>query len=143
MLVSQILKTKGDAVFTVAPDETVAAGARRLRERRVGAMVVLDENGAVAGIFSERDLARAVADKGAEGLSLAVAEVMTRDVIFADPQEAVDALLARMTDRRIRHLPVCREGRLVGLVSIGDLVKVKIAEVEAEAAGLKAYIVAG
>ena len=143
MLVGQILASKGDDVYSVGPDETVEAAARRLRERRVGAMVVLGEGRAVAGIFSERDLARAVADKGAAGLATSVAEVMTRDVIFAAPGESVDALLARMTDRRIRHLPVCEGGRLLGIVSIGDLVKVKIAEVEAEAAGLKAYISAG
>lgn len=143
MLVAQILKAKGDEVYVVAPEETVEAAAGRLRERRVGAMVVLDEARRVVGIFSERDLARAVAERGPGGLSATVAEVMTRDVVFAEPGEAVDALLARMTDRRIRHLPVCEGERLVGLVSIGDLVKVKIAEVEAEAEGLKAYISAG
>ncbi len=143
MLVSQILSAKGDLVFTVEPQATVAQAADLLNRRRVGAMVVLGGRGEVAGIFSERDLARSVAEHGAAALELTVGEVMTRDVVFADPAEKVDALLSRMTDRRIRHLPVCVDGRLVGLVSIGDLVKVKIAEVEAEAEGLKAYIVAG
>lgn len=143
MLVSQILNTKGDAVFTVQPQASVAEAAGLLNSRRVGAMVVTGEGGAVAGIFSERDLARAVAEHGVRALELEVDAVMTRDVIFADPGESVDALLQRMTDRRIRHLPVCVAGRLAGIVSIGDLVKVKIAEVEAEAEGLKAYIVAG
>ena len=143
MLVSQILTSKGDMVFTVEPHATVARAADLLNSRRVGAMVVLGEGGGVAGIFSERDLARSVAEHGAAALELKVAQVMTRDVIFADPGEKVDVLLSRMTDRRIRHLPVCVEGRLVGIVSIGDLVKTKIAEVEAEAEGLKAYIVSG
>lgn len=143
MLVSQILTNKGDMVFTVEPQATVAQAADLLNSRRVGAMVVLGDRREVAGIFSERDLARAVAEHGAEALHLKVAEVMTRDVIFADPAEKVDVLLSRMTDRRIRHLPVCVDGRLVGIVSIGDLVKIKIAEVEAEAEGLKAYIVSG
>ena len=143
MLVSQILTAKGDMVFTVEPSATVAQAADLLNSRRVGAMVVLGERREVAGIFSERDLARAVAEHGAAALELKVGDVMTRDVIFADPAEKVDLLLSRMTDRRIRHLPVCVDGRLVGIVSIGDLVKIKIAEVEAEAEGLKAYIVSG
>jgi CBS domain-containing protein len=103
-------------------------------------MVVLDQDHDVAGIVSERDIVRIVAELGAEGLSRPIAECMTRDVVFADPAETVDELLERMTDRRIRHLPVCLEGRLVGIVSIGDLVKSKIAETVAEAEDLKAYI---
>jgi CBS domain-containing protein len=141
MLVSQILKDKGDMVFTAAPSDSVAAVAALLHTRKVGAMVVLDE-GEVAGIVSERDIVRVVAERGADALSHPVADCMTRDVVFAEPQESVDALLGRMTDRRIRHLPVCREGRLVGIVSIGDLVKSKIAETVAEAENLKAYIAA-
>ena len=141
MLVSQILKEKGDVVFTASPSETVQAAAALLHARRVGAMVVLDSGQKIVGIVSERDIVRVVAEKGAEGLTLTVADCMTRDVVFAHPQETVDSLLGRMTDRRIRHLPVCnKEGRLVGIISIGDLVKSKIAETVAEAEGLKAYI---
>lgn len=140
MLVSQILKEKGDMVFTASPSDSVAAVAALLQARRVGAMVVLDENHDVAGIVSERDIVRVVAERGAEGLSQPISACMTRDVVFAEPQEHVDALMSRMTDRRIRHLPVCREGRLIGIVSIGDLVKSKIAETVAEAETLKAYI---
>ena len=141
MLVSQILRSKGDTVFTVAPKETIAAVAALLHSRRVGALVVLDKD-AVAGIVSERDVVRAVADGGAAALGRPVSTVMTKDVFFAQPGETVDSLLTRMTDRRIRHLPVCQNDRLVGIVSIGDLVKWKISEVEAEADGLKAYIAA-
>jgi CBS domain-containing protein len=140
MLVSQILKHKGDMVFTASPTDSVAAVAALLQARRVGAMVVLDQDHDVAGIVSERDIVRIVAERGAEGLSRPVTECMTHDVVFADPSETVDQLLERMTDRRIRHLPVCLEGRLVGIVSIGDLVKSKIAETVAEAENLKAYI---
>ncbi|HEX3916312.1 MAG TPA: CBS domain-containing protein [Caulobacteraceae bacterium] len=140
MLVSQILKEKGDMVFTASPSDSVAAVAALLQSRRVGAMVVLDESQNVAGIVSERDIVRVVAEVGAEGLSQPISACMTRDVVFAEPQETVDALLARMTDRRIRHLPVCRASRLVGIISIGDLVKSKIAETVAEAENLKAYI---
>jgi len=140
MLVSQILKNKGDMVFTASPNDSVAAVAALLHARKVGAMVVLSEARDVAGIVSERDIVRIVAEKGADGLLQPVSDCMTREVIFAEPQETVDSLLTRMTDRRVRHLPVCRDGRLIGIVSIGDLVKSKIAETVAEAETLKAYI---
>lgn len=140
MLVSQILKDKGDMVFTASPSDSVAGVAALLQARRVGAMVVLDSDQQVAGIVSERDIVRVVAELGADGLSQPVSACMTQDVVFAEPHETVDALLSRMTDRRIRHLPVCRGGRLVGIISIGDLVKSKIAETVAEAETLKAYI---
>ncbi|MDB5443709.1 MAG: hypothetical protein JWP86_1836 [Phenylobacterium sp.] len=141
MLVSQILKAKGDLVFTIAPSETVSAVAALLHARRVGALVVLEAE-QVVGIVSERDVVRALARDGPGALNMPVSRYMTKDVQFAEPGETVDALLGRMTDRRIRHLPVCKTERLVGLVSIGDLVKAKISEVEAEADGLKAYIAA-
>lgn len=142
MLVSQILKAKGDLVFTVSPSETLASAAALLHARRVGALVVLEAE-QVVGIISERDIVRALALNGASALETPVSRYMTRDVQFAEPAETVDSLMGRMTDRRIRHLPVCRNERLVGLVSIGDLVKAKISEVEAEADGLKAYIATG
>lgn len=142
MLVSQILKDKGDLVFTAGPGETVGAVAALLHSRRVGAMVVVDGE-VVVGIVSERDIVRMVAEEGGAGLSRPIDICMTRDVVFATLGETVDSLLARMTDRRIRHLPVMRDGRLAGIISIGDLVKHKISEVEAEADGLKAYIAAG
>lgn len=142
MLVSQILRTKGDLVFTATPHETVGAICALLHSRRVGAMVVMDGD-RVAGIVSERDIVRALAEGGAGALSRPVSTCMTHDVLFAEPGETVDSLLSRMTDRRVRHLPVCERERLIGIVSIGDLVKYKISEVEAEADGLKAYIAAG
>lgn len=139
MLVSQILKDKGGNVFTASPNETVAAIAAFLHARRVGA-VVITEGERVVGILSERDVVRVVAEQGAPALTMTVASCMTADVVFADPGETVQLLLERMTDRRVRHLPVCKDDKLVGIVSIGDLVKFKIAETEAEAEGLKAYI---
>jgi CBS domain-containing protein len=143
MLVSQILKVKGDLVFTATPQETIGAAAALLHSRRVGAMVIIDAEDAVVGILSERDIVRAVAEKGGAALSQPISSCMTQEVVFASPTEAVDSLLERMTDRRLRHLPVLKDGRLVGIVSIGDLVKSKIAETEAEAENLKAYISAG
>jgi CBS domain-containing protein len=142
MLVSQILKTKGDLVFTASPAETVGAICALLYSRKVGAMVVMDGD-RVVGMVSERDMVRVFAEEGAAALNKPISSCMTHDVIFAEPNETIDSLLSRMTDRRIRHLPVCQNERLVGIVSIGDLVKWKIDEVEAEADGLKAYIAAG
>ncbi|WP_419252088.1 CBS domain-containing protein [Caulobacter sp. ErkDOM-YI] len=143
MLVSQILKDKGDLVFTASPQETVGAAAALLHTRRVGAMVVLDADEAIVGILSERDIVRVIAKEGAGALNKPIAACMSAEVIFAQPEESIDILLERMTDRRIRHLPVVRDGRLVGIISIGDLVKYKINEAQAEAEGLKAYIAAG
>ena len=143
MLVSQIIKHKGADVFTVGPAETLADAARQLHDKRVGALVVKD-GAAVIGIVSERDIVRELVTGGPAALEQPVGEHMTRDVIFAAPHETVDALLGRMTDRRVRHLPVVSgQGDLCGLVSIGDLVKHKISEVEAEAQTLKNYIAAG
>lgn len=142
MLVTEILKGKGDLVFTVSPDESIQSAAEQLLERRVGAVVVLDGE-AVAGILSERDVVQVVAREGPSALHNPVSCCMTREVHTAAPNESVDALLARMTDRRVRHLPVVRDGRLCGIVSIGDLVKSKIEEVEAESRGLRQYIAAG
>ena len=142
MLVSQILKDKGDTVFTATPQETVSAVAGQLYARRVGAVVVVNDTGEVVGIVSERDIVRMVAESGAASLECRIETCMSRDVIFATPGETVDSLLGRMTDRRVRHLPVVRDGRLAGIISIGDLVKWKISEIEAEADGLKQYIAA-
>jgi CBS domain-containing protein len=140
MLVSQILGNKGDLVFTAAPADTISSVAALLHARRVGAMVVVEGDRDVVGIVSERDVVRVVAEQGGAGLGRPVSTCMTREVIFARPDESVDSLLARMTDRRIRHLPVCVDHRLVGIISIGDLVKAKIAETQAEAEDLRAYI---
>src|SRR5436190_23356585 len=143
MLLSQILKDKGDLVFTASPNETIGAAAALLHTRRVGALVLVDEEGSVVGILSERDIVRAVAELGDRALSRPVSICMSAEVIFAQPNETVDDLLGRMTDRRIRHLPVIKDDRLVGIVSIGDLVKRKIDEIESEAQTLKSYISAG
>jgi CBS domain-containing protein len=144
MLVSQVLKDKGDVVFTASPHETLSAAAAMMHRQRIGAVVVVDANDAIVGILTERDVVQAVAEKGAAAATAEpISTCMTKDVVFAAPNELVQSLLLRMTNRRTRHLPVVNEGRLVGIVSIGDLVKSKIAEAEAEADALKAYIVAG
>jgi CBS domain-containing protein len=143
VLVSQILKDKGDLVFTASPNDTVTKAAGLLYERKVGAMVVVDADGSVVGILSERDIVRIIAEQGEASLATPISLCMSSDVLFAQPNETVDALLARMTDRRVRHLPVVVGGKLAGIVSIGDLVKHKISEAIAEAETLKSYIAAG
>jgi CBS domain-containing protein len=142
MFVAEILKSKGGAVFSVAPDITVSAACAELESRRVGALIVCDGD-KVVGVFSERDLVKAVAADGVDSLSRAVSAYMTRDVIFAEPGETVTVLMGRMTDRRIRHLPVLKDARLSGVISIGDLVKCQIAEATQEAESLRTYIAAG
>ena len=142
MLVAQIIREKGGQVFTCAPGDTIAEVARSLKAKRVGAVVVCDEQ-RVVGILSERDIVGAVAATGTAALDQPVSDFMTADVVFARPSETVDDLLGRMTDRRIRHLPVLDDRELCGIVSIGDLVKRKIDETVQEAETLKAYIVSG
>lgn len=144
MLIAHVLRDKGAAVHTLPIGATLEEAARELDQRRVGSLVVLAENGAICGVFSERDLVREVAKRGCAALNeTSVGSAMTRNVITAKPDESVDEGLARMTDRRVRHLPVVdAQGGLIGIVSIGDLVKHRIAAAEAEAAAMQAYIAA-
>ena len=129
-------------MYTCAPNDSLAEAARSLHERRVGAMVVVDGD-KVVGILSERDIVAAVAKDGSSCLTKPISAYMTKDVVFAKPADAVDSLMERMTEQRIRHLPVLHEERLAGIVSIGDVVKCKIADTVLEAETLKAYIVSG
>lgn len=140
MLIAHVLRGKGADVHTLPATATLQQAAEELNSRRVGALVVLDGDGELIGVFSERDLVREVALRGTAALSSEVGAAMTRKVITAHPDETIDDCLARMTDRRIRHLPVLESGRLGGIVSIGDLVKHRIAAVEADAAAMQAYI---
>lgn len=140
MTIDQILKDKGFAIISVRASETLAAAARTLDGKRIGAVVALDDAGGIVGVLSERDIVRHVARQGAAALNLNVGDAMTRDVIKVDSTTKVDDALQLMTDRRIRHLPVISGDELVGVVSIGDLVKWKIAETEAEAEAMKSYL---
>ncbi len=142
MLIAHVLRDKGAAVHTLPAEATLEQAAKQLDERRVGAMVVLDAQGGIVGVLSERDLVREVSRRGAAALSDSVGAVMTKDVFTARMDETIDECLGRMTDRRVRHLPVVETGKLVGIVSIGDLVKHRIAAVEADAAAMQAYIAA-
>ena len=143
MLIAQILSNKGDTVYATSGEATLAEAARELMDKRVGCVIVLDADGEMIGILSERDIVRQLAERGAACLEDTVASAMSHTIVTLHVEETVDFGLAMMTDRRIRHLPVVREGKLVGLVSIGDLVKRKIEEVEVEHAAMRAYIASG
>ena len=142
MTIGAILKDKGSDVLSLPPTATVRQAVELLAERRIGAVPVVDSGGAgeVAGIFSERDVTYSLAREGAAALERTLAEVMTTSVETVGPADPVIAALSLMTRRRIRHLPVMDNGRLVGFVSIGDLVKHRIDRIEADAAAMRAYI---
>ncbi|MBF0665958.1 MAG: CBS domain-containing protein [Brevundimonas sp.] len=142
MLVAEILKDKGDAVYSIPPDMRLGEACGELDRRKVGALIVCEGDRAV-GVLSERDVVRGLAREGAGALDRPVADFMTADIVFAAPAETVGILMERMTDRRIRHLPVLRDGRLAGVISIGDVVKCQIAEATQEAESLRTYIAAG
>jgi CBS domain-containing protein len=143
MFVSDILGQKGGLVFTVTPGTSVAQISQQLSTRRIGSVLVLDDDSSVAGIVSERDLVRAFASHGAKAMELEARHVMTRDIVTCDPDDSIDQVMGTMTRGRFRHLPVVRHGELLGLVSIGDVVKARLEEAEHETEALKAYIVAG
>jgi CBS domain-containing protein len=132
MLVADILHHKGNEIVTIAATATVEAAAKMLTDKRIGALVVRDRLGRLAGIFSERDVAAALAHHGAAARSMSVGELMTTDVITCKPGDAVRDIMALITQRRIRHLPVVEGERLVGLVSIGDVLKSRLDEKEHE-----------
>ena len=143
MLVSQILKTKGDAVVSIDPDETVSAAATLMARHNVGAVLVCSDAGEVRGILSERDLARGLANQGRAVCDAKIGALMTADVITCAPSDTSDSLMEMMTHRRIRHVPVVNDGKLVGMISIGDVVKARLGELQSQAAELQAYIATG
>ena len=140
-MISSILKGKGTEVVSVAPGDPVMAVARVLTQRGIGAALVRDAAGGMLGIISERDIVRGMANQGQGTTQLLAEQLMTRDLVTVTPQTSVNEAMELMTRHRVRHLPVIENGALVGLVSIGDLVKARIEEAEHEAAELKAYVV--
>lgn len=142
MRISDVLRHKGSEVATVPPTALVSDLVAALAEHNVGALVVVD-NDAVVGIVSERDIVRQLNRHGGDLLNSPIAEIMTADVVTCTAADTVDALAATMTERRIRHMPVVAEGRLVGIVSIGDVVKSRIDQLEMDRQQLEAYITHG
>ncbi len=140
MIVSQILAAKGRDVATITAERPVIDVVAALGARRIGALVVVEGRDRIAGIVSERDIVKAIARNGPEILSDTVGTIMTRDVVTCTDAETIDQVMGRMTRGRFRHLPVAKSGRLSGIVSIGDVVKARIEEVEREAEEMRSYI---
>ncbi|MEG3177954.1 CBS domain-containing protein [Sphingomonas sp. RB3P16] len=139
MTIAAILSSKGREVISITTDQNVGDAVALLATRRVGAVPVM-EDGAVVGIFSERDVIHAIAAHGGEAMGRSVGDTMTAPPITVAPSEAVIGALSLMTRRRIRHLPVVEDGRVIGFVSIGDLVKYRIDKIEADAEAMRSYI---
>lgn len=140
MNVASILRHKGRAVTTAAPDMTLLEIADKLAAKRIGAIVIVAARGEVAGIVSERDIVRVLVEQGPDCLKRPVSETMTKAVVTCQETDTIDELMAMMTARRFRHLPVVTDGALVGIISIGDVVKHHVAEVEMEATAMREYI---
>ena len=138
--ISQILKDKGDRVVTIGPDATIAEVVDVLQRERIGAIVVMQENEELVGIISERDVAHGLAEHGAGLLAKRVADLMTREVVTCTPESTVQEIMKEMTVRRFRHLPVIKDGTLVGVISIGDVVKNRLEELKTETTMLQEYI---
>ena len=138
MNVATILKQKGSGVFTTTSDRSLLDIAKLLQQHGIGCIVIVSD-GKIAGIVSERDLLRAIGQAGPKVLEHPVSDFMTKTVITAREADTVDRLMAEMTKRRFRHMPVVEKSRLIGLVSIGDLSKIQISEIELEAAATREY----
>jgi CBS domain-containing protein len=140
MHVSNLLATKGHEVATISQERSVSDAVQMLKERRIGALIVTGTDAPLAGIFSERDVVRALAESGAPALDLKVADLMSSEVTTCDESTSVTHLMGLMTAKRIRHVPVVHEGQLVGMVSIGDVVKARFDELEHEKQDLLDYV---
>jgi CBS domain-containing protein len=141
--ITDLLRHKGSDVATVPPGISVAGLLEDLARHNIGAMVVTDGSGTLVGIVSERDVVRRLNDRGSELLRAPVSEIMTTTVVTCEPTESVDSLASIMTERRIRHMPVVSGGELLGIVSIGDVVKSRIAQLESDREQLESYIAQG
>ena len=140
MLVAELLRQKGAEVATVAPTDSVGRVVETLRTHNIGAIVVSADGSTIDGIASERDVVRALDASTSDLLEQPVADIMTADVHTCSPTDTVDSLMSLMTDKRIRHLPVVVDGALNGIISIGDVVKCRVSELEVEARQLTEYI---
>jgi CBS domain-containing protein len=140
MNVKTILSTKGRGVITTEPHITLESAVAILAKHRIGALVVLGADQRVIGILSERDIVRALAELGTAVLSMPLAQIMTRKVVTCEESETVGAIMERMTTGKFRHVPVVEQDRLVGIISIGDVVKHRLSEMETESAALRDYI---
>lgn len=147
MIVETVLRTKGGGVVTARPDISVGEAARQLAANRIGAVVVIDGEGlkpGIVGIFSERDIVRALANHGEAAFKMRIREFMSTNVVTCHPGDTVEALMAVMTNRRVRHLPVLDDGNaLIGIITIGDVVKSRLDEATMVVESLRDYVSAG
>jgi CBS domain-containing protein len=132
MKISDILSHKGSEIVAILPSETLAAAARKLAQHRIGSLVVRDRFGRLAGMLSERDIVSAMAQHGEAALAMTVNDAMTPDVVTCRPSDTVREIMALITVRRVRHIPVCEGDRILGIVSIGDVLKSRLDEKELE-----------
>jgi CBS domain-containing protein len=137
MKVAEILKSKGTKVVTMRPGSTIDTVVHRMRLERIGAVIISSDGKSILGVLSERDILHALAEHGADLLRLKAEDLMTREVVTCSREDALQSVMVKMTQRRIRHLPVVEQGQLVGIVSIGDAVKSRLEEVELEASVLR------
>jgi CBS domain-containing protein len=140
MIVKSILSAKGGEVISIEPTATLDTAVKTLAEHKIGALLVLGPDRRVIGILSERDIVRVLAERGASVLSQPLAQVMTRKVITCSQSDSVGVLMERMTTGKFRHLPVIEDEQVIGVVSIGDVVKHRLQEIERESAALRDYI---
>ena len=140
MIVKHILLGRSGNVVTIEPTADLAAAVKLLAERRIGAVVILGADHRIVGILSERDIVRVLAERGPTVLHQPVGQIMTRDVQTCSEADTIESLMGRMTTGKFRHMPVEEQGKLVGIVSIGDVVKSRVEEIEHEAATLRDYI---
>lgn len=143
MNVATVLKSKGRTVTTARAESTLKEVAELLASKKIGVVVITGEAGRVIGILSERDVVRLIADKGPAALSLSAGDVMTRNVITCEEKSTLDELMETMTTGRFRHIPVVERGELVGLISIGDVVKHHLADMELEVSAMRSYLTTG
>ena len=140
MTVKSILSAKGGSVISIDPTATLETAVRTLAEHRIGALLVLGPDRRVIGILSERDIVRTLAELGAAALAQPLAQVMTRKVVTCSQSETISVIMERMTAGKFRHVPVLEQDQVVGIVSIGDVVKYRLHEMEHESAALRDYI---
>ncbi len=140
MSVTEILASKGHSVITVKPTDSLEDISKILAKNKIGAVMVLNDDGEVCGISSERDIVRLVAENGASALEKPVSECMTKNIISCEENATIDQAMEQMTNGRFRHLPVMKDGKLLGIISIGDVVKRKIEQAVRDAEDLKRYI---
>jgi CBS domain-containing protein len=140
MNITTILSAKGGDVISIEPAATLETAVRMLAERGIGALLVLSPDRRLVGILSERDIVRVLAEQGAGVLAQPLSQVMTRKVVTCSPSDTVDVLMERMTTGKFRHVPVVEQEKVIGIISIGDVVKHRLKEIEQESAALRDYI---